>query len=111
MNKIIKINKIQVLVIYILFSIALFFLLKIAMVSVFISGNVDPLTEMRQSIFLLPYFFGSYAILLVGISFIGWRIFKKKNRAQRYGGFAYSLIYSLVLFLGFIIFLIYYLLQ
>ena len=110
MNKLIKINKIHVLSLYILFSIGLFFLLRVTLVNIFVSGKVDPLTEMGQSMSLLPLFFGSYTILLVVIAYIGWRKFKKNNARIR-AGFAYSLVYSLLLFLGFIIFLVYYLSQ
>jgi hypothetical protein len=81
------------------------------MVGIFVSNNTDPLTEMNQAFLIIPYIGGVYVAILTGISFTGWTVFKKKNNIQLSAGFAYSLIYSLIMFLGFIIFLIYFLSQ
>jgi len=104
-------SRIIILLSFILFSVILFLGLRALMTTIFISNNADPFTEMGQAINLLPYLFGTFSLLLVFLSWMGMRISKRKNRLEIYGGFGYSAIYSLLVFLAFVFYLIFYLYQ
>lgn len=103
-----KTNKFHILFLFILFSIALFLLLRMIMIKFFIFSN-DPFTELGQAINFLPYLLGAYTILLEGLSIVGVMFFKRKEKIKIYQGFKYSMIYSSSLFVLYLIFLIYYL--
>jgi hypothetical protein len=106
-----KISRFGVLFLFIIFSAIFFLLLRLIFDNLFITDNVDPMTEMGQALNILPYLTGTFSILLVMISWAGSMISKRKGYFQLYKGFFYSFVYSLLLFSAFVIFLIYYLLQ
>jgi len=105
-----KTNKISILLLFVIYSIVLFFVLKYVFVSVFVSRFADPFTELGQAYDVLPYWFGSFSVLLITTSLGGMAFFKKKEKIQVYVGLRYSFIYSIIILMAFIAFLIYYIL-
>jgi hypothetical protein len=92
-----KINKFHILIFYIAFSIALFFVLRLIMGSMIESNSSDSFTAMGIGFQFLPIFLISYTVILCILSLTGIFIYKRNNMLEIYRGFIYSLIYSLLL--------------
>lgn len=85
-----------ILVGFIIFSVCLFFILRTLFLDMYVSGYVDPITEIGQVMEIIPYWFGLFSAMLVVLSWVGVMIFKRDGQVEAYKGFVYSFRYSLI---------------
>jgi len=94
-----------VLIGFILSAIILFFLLRVIF-GIFYSHIVpnDLLNSVVYSVYMIAIFFGLFCLFLLAGSYLGLK--KTRNNIELTKGFSYSFKLSIVLFGGYIIFLI-----
>jgi hypothetical protein len=106
-----KINRFAVLIIFVVFSVLLFFLFRWAMYEIFIPANSDVMSEFGLVFNYLPYLFGAFTIILMILSVVLVFVSKRKSPDSIYVGFIYSFWYSVLLFLVYILFFILYVIK
>lgn len=95
-----KIGKFHVLVFFVLFSIAFFFLHRWIMER-FMVPEDGTLQGMMSTFDFALIILESYAVILCVVSLTGTLISQYNNKREIYIGFTYSLSYSVILLLAF----------
>jgi hypothetical protein len=102
----VKINRIHIFLIFILFSVLLFLIIKSIMTKDLITGS-NQYEIYGNAIILMPFSTGLSIIIINVLSGAGALLVNKKRNTEIHKGFVYSLIFSLACLLAYIIFLVY----
>jgi hypothetical protein len=104
-----RLNRYHILLLFIIFSIIYLFLLIELAIGVFLRGIDNPLTVFGTEVTILPYFLALFVFTMVGFAAIGLKVSQRRNLVEVKKGFKYSLFYSALLVISYIVFLIWFL--